>query len=99
MLVNKYFSNDMSYFNLINGIYDTAIYDIVLIDSKEFINVKEEVNRIFKLNEKKFKGVYVVKNSDIGQGTSRESVLWKPHLYTINFSWKQNKGGITKWKK
>lgn len=57
MLVNKYFSNDMSYFNLINGIYDTAIYDIVLIDSKEFINVKEEVNRIFKLNEKKFKGV------------------------------------------
>lgn len=57
MLVNKYFSNDMSYFNLINGIYDTAIFDIVLIDSKEFINVKEEVNRIFKLNEKKFKGV------------------------------------------
>lgn len=57
MLVNNYFSNDMSYFNLINGIYDTAIYDIVLIDSKEFINVKEEVNRIFKLNEKKFKGV------------------------------------------
>ena len=35
--------------------------------------------------DKKFKGVYVFKNSDIGQGTSRESVLWKPHLYTINF--------------
>lgn len=57
MLVNKYFSNDMSYFNLINGIYDTAIFDIVLIDSKEFINIKEDVARILKLNEKKFKGV------------------------------------------
>ncbi len=57
MLVEKYFSNDMSYFNLSNGIYDTAIFDIVLIDSKEFINIKEDVARILKLNEKKFKGV------------------------------------------
>ena len=57
MLVEKYFSNDMSYFNLTNGIYDTAIFDIVLIDSKEFINIKEDVARILKLNEKKFKGI------------------------------------------
>ncbi len=35
---------------------------------------------------KKFTGVYVFNGSDIGEGANRNSVLWKPHLYTINFS-------------
>ncbi len=34
---------------------------------------------------KKFQGVYVFNNSEIGDGANRNSVLWKPHLYTINF--------------
>ena len=32
----------------------------------------------------KFDGVYVFKNSNIGEGANRKSVLWKPHLYTIS---------------
>lgn len=36
---------------------------------------------------KKFNGVYVFNGSDIGEGANRNSVLWKPHLYTINFSY------------
>ncbi len=35
--------------------------------------------------DKKFDGVYVFENSDVGEGNNRKSVLWKPHLYTINF--------------
>lgn len=34
---------------------------------------------------KKFNGVYVFNDSDIGEGVNRNSVLWQPHLYTINF--------------
>ena len=37
--------------------------------------------------DKKFDGVYVFNGSDIGEGANRNSVLWKPHLYTINFSY------------
>lgn len=37
--------------------------------------------------DKKFAGVYVFSGSDIGEGANRNSVLWKPHLYTINFSY------------
>ncbi len=36
--------------------------------------------------DKKFAGVYVFNGSDTGEGANRNSVLWKPHLYTINFS-------------
>jgi hypothetical protein len=35
--------------------------------------------------DKKFDGVYVFQDSSIGDGANRNSVLWKPHLYTINF--------------
>ena len=35
--------------------------------------------------DKKFNGVYAFNNSNIGEGANRNSVLWKPHLYTINF--------------
>ena len=34
---------------------------------------------------KKFNGVYVFNDSNIGEGANRNSVLWKPHLYTISF--------------
>lgn len=34
---------------------------------------------------KRFDGVYVFNGSTIGEGANRNSVLWKPHLYTINF--------------
>lgn len=36
---------------------------------------------------KKFQGVYVFENGNtIGDGRSKESILWEPHLYTIKFS-------------
>lgn len=70
-LINKYFSNDMSYFNLINGVYDTAIYDIVLIDSKEFKNIREDVSNILKSREKYFNEIDEdVKNAAILMTTS-----------------------------
>lgn len=35
---------------------------------------------------KQFDGVYCFNKGDtIGDGTTREAILWKPHLYTINF--------------
>lgn len=34
---------------------------------------------------KKFNGVYVFKNSSVGEGANKDSILWKPHLYTIKF--------------
>lgn len=34
---------------------------------------------------KKFNGVYVYNSSNIVDGANRDSVLWKPHLYTIGF--------------
>lgn len=37
--------------------------------------------------DKKFKGIYVFENSDIGQGKNKNSVLWKPHLYTIRYNY------------
>ena len=37
--------------------------------------------------EKKFNGIYVIKDGSIGDGANRNSVLWKPHLYTINFKY------------
>lgn len=36
---------------------------------------------------KKFKGIYVIKDDNLGDGANRNSVLWKPHLYTINFKY------------
>lgn len=36
---------------------------------------------------KKFQGVYVFsKGNTSGEGRTKESILWKPHLYTIKFS-------------
>lgn len=37
--------------------------------------------------DKKFNGIYVIKEGSIGEGTNRNSVLWKPHLYTISFKY------------
>lgn len=37
--------------------------------------------------DKKFNGVYVFKNTTIGEGANRKTVLWKPHLYTIRFGY------------
>lgn len=37
--------------------------------------------------EKKFNGIYVFEGGKIGEGANRNSVLWKPHLYTINFQY------------
>lgn len=35
---------------------------------------------------KKFQGVYMFSsNNTIGEGRNKESILWKPHLYTIKF--------------
>ena len=45
-----------------------------------------EVETIEEPN-KKFKGLYVFENSDIGQGKNKNSVLWKPHLYTIRYNY------------
>lgn len=36
---------------------------------------------------KKFDGVYVFQGSNIGDGANRNSILWKPHLYTISFQY------------
>lgn len=42
----------------------------------------------FNEPNKKFMGVYTFKNnSDIGEGANRNSVLWKPHLYTVGFNY------------
>ena len=35
---------------------------------------------------KKFNGIYAFNKSNIGEGTNKDSILWKPHLYTVNFS-------------
>lgn len=37
--------------------------------------------------DKKFNGIYVIKDGSTGDGANRNSVLWKPHLYTINFKY------------
>lgn len=37
--------------------------------------------------EKKFNGIYVIKDGNKGEGANRKSVLWKPHLYTIKFKY------------
>lgn len=37
--------------------------------------------------DRKFKGIYVIKDGKKGEGANRNSVLWKPHLYTINFKY------------
>lgn len=37
--------------------------------------------------EKKFNGIYVIKDGNKGDGANRKSVLWKPHLYTIKFKY------------
>ena len=35
---------------------------------------------------KQFQGVYIFKNGiSIGEGRTVETILWKPHLYTIKF--------------
>ena len=45
-----------------------------------------EVETIEEPN-KKFKGLYVFENSDIGQCKNKNSVLWKPHWYTIRYNY------------
>ncbi len=37
--------------------------------------------------DKKFNGIYIIKDGEIGYGANKKSVLWKPHLYTINFKY------------
>lgn len=37
--------------------------------------------------DKKFNGIYVIRGESAGDGANRNSVLWKPHLYTINFKY------------
>lgn len=70
-IVNKYFTNDMSYFNLINGEYDDSIYDMVLIDSLEYKNIREIVINDFKSREKYYKNVTDdAKNAAIFMATS-----------------------------
>lgn len=70
-IVNKYFTNDMSYFNLINGEYDDSIYDMVLIDSLEYKNIREIVINDFKSREKYYKNVTSdAKNAAIFMATS-----------------------------
>ena len=39
----------------------------------------------FKEPDKKFKGVYVIREGNMGEGANSSSVLYKPHLYTIRF--------------
>lgn len=39
----------------------------------------------FKEPDKKFNGIYLIKDDNMGEGANINSVLWKPHLYTINF--------------
>lgn len=41
----------------------------------------------FKEPDKKFNGIYVIKDGNTGEGANRNSILWKPHLYTINFKY------------
>lgn len=50
-----------------------------------YIKAWETTVETNKEPDKKFKGVYVFENSDVGEGANRDSILWKPHLYTINF--------------
>lgn len=37
--------------------------------------------------DKKFNGIYVIKDGKTGEGVNKKSVMWKPHLYTINFKY------------
>jgi hypothetical protein len=37
--------------------------------------------------DKKFNGIYVIEDGNIGEGANRNTVLWKPHLYTINYKY------------
>ena len=37
--------------------------------------------------DKKFNGIYISKDGSTGDGENRNSVFWKPHLYTINFKY------------
>lgn len=39
-----------------------------------------------KQTTKKISGVYVFNDSDVGEEINKNSVLWKSHFYTINFS-------------
>lgn len=41
----------------------------------------------FKEPDKKFNGIYLIKDDNMGEGANINSVLWKPHLYTINFKY------------
>lgn len=37
--------------------------------------------------DKKFNGIYVIRDGSAGDGANRNSVLWKPRLYTVNFKY------------
>lgn len=52
---------------------------------KVYMKAWETKVETFKEPDKKFNGIYVIKDGKIGEGANRNSVLWKPHLYTINF--------------
>ena len=52
-----------------------------------YIKAWETLVETHKEPHKKFNGVYVFENSTtIGDGRTKESILWEPHLYTIKFS-------------
>ncbi len=36
---------------------------------------------------KKFNGIYVSRDGITADGVNKKSVLWKPHLYTIDFKY------------
>ena len=52
-----------------------------------YMKVWETKVETAKEPDKKFDGVYVFNGSNIGEGANRNSVLRKPHLYTVNFTY------------
>ena len=54
--------------------------------SKVYLKSWETKVETKKEPQKKFDGVYIFESGEtIGDGRNRDSILWKPHLYTISF--------------
>lgn len=52
--------------------------------SRVYMKAWETKVETIKEPNKKFDGVYVFYGSNIGEGANRNSVLGKPHLYTVS---------------
>lgn len=53
---------------------------------KAYIKSWETSVESFNEPQKTFTGVYIFENSYVGNGRNKDSILWKPNLYTIRFT-------------